>query len=212
MDLTGRLFAECQNRNLHASITYQRINDFSIEIYTGYVSNYVKLFYTDGHTDLNAAIKAALGFLKVKYDDCYTRTFLAFERNEKNNDVTVKFARNQRAVDDIARCLSANVNLKPIFENALIVANREYHYGFIGQETVTNFFTAGVGKVCGRIIDGGYCSGTLYGYKTIKKRRVQETYRRQTVRHGKHGIPLYQYAIKTVQLLKCDCCGLIVAL
>jgi hypothetical protein len=58
-----QLIGECKSRNLHCSVTYQKINDISIEIYKGYKSTYVKLFYTDGHIKLKKAIKLALKFI-----------------------------------------------------------------------------------------------------------------------------------------------------
>jgi len=54
---------ECISRNLHCSITYQKINDYSVEIYRGYKTRYEKVFYTDGHIKPKKAIKKALKFL-----------------------------------------------------------------------------------------------------------------------------------------------------
>lgn len=58
------LFEICQDRNWNVSLTWQKINDYSIEIYKGYKSSYELIFYTDGHTDKNEAIKKAKSFLK----------------------------------------------------------------------------------------------------------------------------------------------------
>ena len=54
----------CKSRNLHCSITYQKINDISIEIYSGYISNYEKIYYTDGHINIDDALIVAITFLK----------------------------------------------------------------------------------------------------------------------------------------------------
>ena len=62
-----KVFEICQNNNLNVSVTWQRINDYSIEIYKGYKSSYEVIFYTDGHTDKKQAIKTALRFLNEKY-------------------------------------------------------------------------------------------------------------------------------------------------
>ena len=62
-----KIFEICQNNNLNVSVTWQRINDYSIEIYKGYKSSYEVIFYTDGHTDKKQAIKKALRFLNEKY-------------------------------------------------------------------------------------------------------------------------------------------------
>lgn len=52
-----KLFEMCQNNNVNVSFTWQRINDYSIEIYKGYKSSYELIFYTDGHTDKNKQLK-----------------------------------------------------------------------------------------------------------------------------------------------------------
>ena len=64
MKLETQLFNECKERSLNCSLTYQRINDYSIEIYTGYKDSYKKVFYTDGHLDKIFAIKSALNFIR----------------------------------------------------------------------------------------------------------------------------------------------------
>ena len=58
------LMAECENRNLNCSITYQRINNYSVEIYTGYEKKYKKIYYSDGHLRMKNAIKNGLKYLK----------------------------------------------------------------------------------------------------------------------------------------------------
>jgi effector-binding domain-containing protein len=63
MSKLKRLITECKNRNFHISISYQRINDISIEIYTGNRKNYVCRFYTDGHISLKKALKKALKWI-----------------------------------------------------------------------------------------------------------------------------------------------------
>lgn len=59
------LVSECKNRSLNVSVTNQKINDFSVEIYTGYKTTYKCLFYTDGHLYSEVAITEALEFLKT---------------------------------------------------------------------------------------------------------------------------------------------------
>jgi len=71
MKKAAELINECISRNLHCSITYQRINDFSIEIYRGYKTSYEKVFYTDGHIKPNKAIKEALNFLYTQISQEY---------------------------------------------------------------------------------------------------------------------------------------------
>lgn len=66
MKLETQLFNACIARNYNCSITYQRINDYSVEIYTGYVSTYKKIFFTDGHLKKEEAIKKALKFIKTE--------------------------------------------------------------------------------------------------------------------------------------------------
>lgn len=65
MKLETQLFDECISRNYNCSITYQRINNYSVEIYQGYKSNYKNILYTDGHIDKEKAIKKALKFLRA---------------------------------------------------------------------------------------------------------------------------------------------------
>ena len=62
-----KVFEMCQNNNVNVSFTWQRINDYSIEIYKGYKLSYELIFYTDGNTDKKQAIKKALRFLNEKY-------------------------------------------------------------------------------------------------------------------------------------------------
>lgn len=65
MKLETQLFHLCQQNNYNCSITYQIITDYSVEIYKGYGDNYNKIFYTDGHIDINHAIRLGLKFLKT---------------------------------------------------------------------------------------------------------------------------------------------------
>lgn len=61
------LFSECWSRNYNCSITYQQINDYSVEIYQGYrKGSYKLIYYTDGHLTRKKAIKKALKFIKNK--------------------------------------------------------------------------------------------------------------------------------------------------
>ena len=51
-DTLEDIFAACKEYNIHCSISYQRINDYSVELYKGYKSDYKKLFYSDGHSSI----------------------------------------------------------------------------------------------------------------------------------------------------------------
>jgi hypothetical protein len=63
MKLETQLFEKCKDMNYNCSITYQRINDYSVEIYTGYKSNYQLIFYSDGHSSSTDATKKGIKFL-----------------------------------------------------------------------------------------------------------------------------------------------------
>ena len=65
MKIETQLFEECKNRTLNCSITYQRTNDYSVEIYKGYEKSYQKIFYTDGHIESKTAIHKALKFIRA---------------------------------------------------------------------------------------------------------------------------------------------------
>ncbi len=64
---TLELMETCRNLSLHCSVTYQSITSYSVEIYTGYVSTYKEVFYTDGKVSLEEAIDLALEFLENEY-------------------------------------------------------------------------------------------------------------------------------------------------
>ena len=66
MKKAKKLIEECKSRSLNCSITYQHINDYSVEIYRGYESSYQKVFYTDGHLKSKKAIKSGLKYLTKK--------------------------------------------------------------------------------------------------------------------------------------------------
>ena len=55
---------QCISMYLSCSITYQPINDYSVEIYKGYKGSYELIFYTDGHIKSKKAIKEALKFIE----------------------------------------------------------------------------------------------------------------------------------------------------
>jgi len=63
MKKAKQLMEECVSRNYHCSITWQRMTDYSVEIYRGYVTNYKEIFYTDSNVSAKKAIKKALKFL-----------------------------------------------------------------------------------------------------------------------------------------------------
>jgi len=54
----------CQNRCFNFSLTWQKMTDWSIEVYTGYKTSYEKKFYTDGHNNKKEAIKEAIEYMK----------------------------------------------------------------------------------------------------------------------------------------------------
>jgi hypothetical protein len=59
------LFRWCAQSNYNCSITYQRINEYSVEIYKGYKTNYEKIYYSDGHLTPLEAAKQGLKFLRI---------------------------------------------------------------------------------------------------------------------------------------------------
>jgi hypothetical protein len=63
MNEPKRLMMECENRNLNCSISYQKITNYSVEIYTGYKKSYTLKFYTDGASSPKKAIKKAFKWL-----------------------------------------------------------------------------------------------------------------------------------------------------
>lgn len=63
-DKSEKLFEQCLCRDWNVSITWQKVTDWSIEIYTGYKTRYKKIFYTDGHTSKAEAIAKALKFFE----------------------------------------------------------------------------------------------------------------------------------------------------
>ena len=65
MKKVKQVLGEALNRNLNVSLTHQRMNNWSIELYTGYVATYQKVFYTDGHSSPKEAAKHTLEFLKT---------------------------------------------------------------------------------------------------------------------------------------------------
>ena len=62
--LENKLFEECKSRSYNCSLTYQSINDYSVEIYKNYGKDYKQIFYTDGHSTSDEAIQEALDTLK----------------------------------------------------------------------------------------------------------------------------------------------------
>lgn len=69
----GQLLSEldlfCRNQNWHFSVTWQRINDYSVEIYKGYTKTYQSIFYSDGHSTMREALKESLKFIKNKENE-----------------------------------------------------------------------------------------------------------------------------------------------
>jgi hypothetical protein len=68
-ELTGL----CQNRCFNFSLTWQKMTEWSVEIYVGYTHSYKKKFYTDGHISKRKAIKKAVKYMK-KLDKAGTVT------------------------------------------------------------------------------------------------------------------------------------------
>ena len=64
MKVVSKLMDLCESKSLHCSITYQKSNNYSVEIYTGYVSTYQKVYFSDGHINLKKAVKKAYKFIK----------------------------------------------------------------------------------------------------------------------------------------------------
>lgn len=61
----NRLTELCQSRCFNLSLTWQKMTDWSVEIYVGYSSgSYEKKFYTDGHTKKKEAIKEAIKYME----------------------------------------------------------------------------------------------------------------------------------------------------
>ncbi|WP_320034818.1 hypothetical protein [Halarcobacter sp.] len=58
-----KLFSECLSRDWSVSLIWQRMTNWSVEIYTGYEVNYNKKFFTSGHIHRAEATKEALRFL-----------------------------------------------------------------------------------------------------------------------------------------------------
>lgn len=63
MSKIKQLMDECESRNLHCSITYQTINDYSVEIYRSANPGYDIVFYSDGHLTLKKAVKKGLKYI-----------------------------------------------------------------------------------------------------------------------------------------------------
>lgn len=66
MKKLNRLIDECKSQELNVSITYQRINGYSVEIYTGYLKTYKKYYYSDGGSSLKKEVKKAYKYFKNK--------------------------------------------------------------------------------------------------------------------------------------------------
>jgi hypothetical protein len=54
MKIETQLFDECKSRDFNCSLTYQRINDFSVEIYKGYKDAYQQVFYFSYNIEINS--------------------------------------------------------------------------------------------------------------------------------------------------------------
>lgn len=65
MSKAKKLMIECKQYCLNCSITYQRVNDFSVEIYRKYdPQKEPPLFYSDGHLSMKEAAKQGHKWLK----------------------------------------------------------------------------------------------------------------------------------------------------
>ena len=89
----------CHSYDFNYSISYQKINDYSIEIYTGYKTNYKNVFYIDGELNLKKAVKKTLEFFndyppkklhkKVVSDESFNKWFKLYMVNNFNKYLQV---------------------------------------------------------------------------------------------------------------------------
>lgn len=77
MEKLEQLYSVCKDRIYNCSVTYQRINDYSVEIYTGHETNYKNIYYTNGHSCITDAIDVALNFLNPKIMKTFVTTVSA---------------------------------------------------------------------------------------------------------------------------------------
>ena len=64
MKKAKELFDICLSHGLNISLTWQKMTNFSIEIYRGYDKSYSAVFYSEGHIKSKNAIKAALKHMR----------------------------------------------------------------------------------------------------------------------------------------------------
>lgn len=65
MKKAKEMFDLCLSHDVNVSLTWQRITDWSVEIYKGYKANsYERLFYIDGEISRKKAVKKGLRFIR----------------------------------------------------------------------------------------------------------------------------------------------------
>ena len=60
----NELTEQCQSRCFNLSLTWQKMTNWSIEIYTGYKTSYKVEFFSDGHLNKKEAIKKGIKYMK----------------------------------------------------------------------------------------------------------------------------------------------------
>ncbi|QDM00819.1 hypothetical protein [Aliarcobacter butzleri] len=63
MSKTKKLFGLCLNQDLNVSLSWQKITDWTVEIYVGYRTNYRNIFYGQS-TSKKEVLKEAIDFMK----------------------------------------------------------------------------------------------------------------------------------------------------
>lgn len=63
MGKTKELFNLCLNQDLNVSLSWQKVTDWTVEIYLGYKTNYKNIFYEQS-TSKKEVLKKAIEFMK----------------------------------------------------------------------------------------------------------------------------------------------------
>lgn len=64
MSKSKELFSLCLNQDLNVSLSWQKMTDWTVEIYTGYIKSYRSVFYVQGITK-KEVLKKAIKFMKT---------------------------------------------------------------------------------------------------------------------------------------------------
>jgi DNA polymerase-3 subunit epsilon len=64
-DIFAELEEYCLNRDLNVSLSWQKMTNWSVEVYRGYKKSYQGIFYTDGHLNKSEAINVAIKHFKT---------------------------------------------------------------------------------------------------------------------------------------------------